>query len=291
MVKPVALPDSPDWVEKVKEKAFNNMRNHESCAQSIVAAFMDELGIDDPMVIRAAGALHGGMVSSLVCGIHAAGLMVLGMLVGRENLELGLDGLLPMDTFKEMFHIDEVPEEGSYQTLGGFIMMHLGRIPATADAFEWGNVRLEVVDMDGNRVDKVLAMGAPHTKAVCMGRALMIPGMVGKNIEKWLKEGDLPKSVSKYGSTAEEIFVCYEELKEKFGPRMKEIPMGAIGIYTYASKFRTGLQQIMAGSRNFNIRSISRNDLMALTEDASKVSGIPYVMDAYADEALTVLLD
>lgn len=96
MVKPVTLPESPDWVEKVKEKAFNNMRNHESCAQSIVAAFMDELGINDPMVIRAAGALHGGMVSSLVCGIHAAGLMVLGMLVGRENLELGLDGLLPI---------------------------------------------------------------------------------------------------------------------------------------------------------------------------------------------------
>ena len=51
------------------------------------------------------------------------------------------------------------------------------------------------------------------------------------------------------------------------------------------------LQQIMAGSRNFSLKTISRNDLMALTEEASKVSGIPYVMDAYADEALTVLLD
>ena len=96
MVKPVTLPESPDWVERVKEKAYNNMKNHESCAQSILAAFMDELGINDPMVLRAAGAFHGGMVSSLVCGVHAAGLMVLGMLVGRENLELGLDGLLPI---------------------------------------------------------------------------------------------------------------------------------------------------------------------------------------------------
>jgi glutamate synthase domain-containing protein 2 len=140
-------------------------------------------------------------------------------------------------------------------------------------------------------VFKALAMGSPYCKAVCMGRGLMIPGMVGKNIGKWLKEGDLPKSVSKYGSTAEEIFVCYEELKEKFGPRMKEIPMGAIGIYTYASKFRTGLQQIMAGSRNFNLSTITRDDLMALTEEAAGVSGIPYVMEARYDEAMGQLLD
>jgi hypothetical protein len=119
----------------------------------------------------------------------------------------------------------------------------------------------------------------------------MIPGMVGKNIEKWIKNGELPKTVSKYGSVPEEIFVTWEELKEKYGSKFKEIPMGAIGIYTYAQKFRTGLQQIMAGSRNFSLASISRNDLMALTEDASRISGIPYVMDAYADDALTVLLD
>jgi hypothetical protein len=124
-----------------------------------------------------------------------------------------------------------------------------------------------------------------------MGRGLMIPGMVGKNIEKWLKEGDLPKSVSKYGNTIEEIFVCYEELKEKFGSRIKEIPMGAVGIYTYTSKFRTGLQQIMAGSRNFRLSTITRDDLMALTEDAAKVSKIKYVMKARYDEAMGQLLD
>ena len=144
---------------------------------------------------------------------------------------------------------------------------------------------------DEPSVFKALAMGSPYTKAVCMGRGLMIPGMVGKNIEKWLKEGDLPKSVSKYGNSIQEIFVCYEELKEKFGPRMKEIPMGAVGIYTYAQKFRTGLQQLMAGSRNFRLSTMSRNDLMALTPEASEVSGIPYVMKARHDEAMEALLD
>ena len=138
---------------------------------------------------------------------------------------------------------------------------------------------------------KALAMGSPYFKAVCMGRGLMIPGFVGKNIEKWIKEGDLPKSVSKYGNKVDEIFVCYEDLKEKFGPRMKEIPMGAVGVYTYAQKFRTGLQQLMAGSRNFRLSTMTRNDLMALTEDSSKVSGIKYVMEARRDEAMSALLN
>ena len=144
---------------------------------------------------------------------------------------------------------------------------------------------------DEANVFKAIAMGSPYVRAVCLGRGLMIPGMVGKNIAKWLEAKDLPKSVSKYGSRMEEIFVAYEELKEKYGVRMKEIPAGAIGIYTYSQKFRTGLQQIMAGSRNFSLSSISRNDLMALTEEASKISGIPYVMDSYRDAALSVLLD
>ena len=144
---------------------------------------------------------------------------------------------------------------------------------------------------DEPNVFKSLAMGSPNVKAVCMGRALMIPGMAGKNIEKWIKDGDLPKSVSKYGTKAEEIFVSYEELKDKYGSRFKEIPMGAIGIYTYAQKFRTGLQQLMAGSRNFNLKTISRNDVMALTEESSRISGIPYVMDAYKDKANSILLD
>jgi len=140
-------------------------------------------------------------------------------------------------------------------------------------------------------VFKALAMGNPYFKAVCMGRGLMIPGMVGKNIEKWIKEGDLPKTVSKYGNNIEEIFVCYEELKEKYGARMKDIPMGAVGIYTYTQKFRTGLQQIMAGSRNFRLSTMSREDLMALTPEAAEVSGIDYVMGARYDEAMGALLD
>jgi glutamate synthase domain-containing protein 2 len=138
-------------------------------------------------------------------------------------------------------------------------------------------------------VFKALAMGSPYVKAVCMGRGLMIPGMVGKNIAKWLKEDKLPKTVSKYGTDVNEIFVAYAELEEKFGSEIKNIPLGAVGLYTYCQKFKVGLQQLMAGSRNFRLSTISRKDMMALTEEAAKISGIPYVMDAYADEANRIL--
>jgi glutamate synthase domain-containing protein 2 len=136
---------------------------------------------------------------------------------------------------------------------------------------------------------KALAMGAPYFKAVCMGRALMIPGMVGKNIGQWLKEDKLPKSVGKFGIRREEIFVTYEELREKYGKDVKKLPLGAVGIYTFSQKIRVGLQQLMAGSRNFSLEHVGRKDLMALTPEAAEVSGIPYVMQAYRKEAEKIL--
>jgi glutamate synthase domain-containing protein 2 len=140
-----------------------------------------------------------------------------------------------------------------------------------------------------DHVFKVLALGAPFVKAVCMGRALMIPGMVGKNIGQWIKNKQLPSTVSEFGSTEKEIFVCYEELADKYGKEMKNIPLGAVGIYSFAQKIKVGLQQLMAGSRNFRVNAISRKDLISLTEDAAKISGIPYVMDAYRKEAEAIL--
>jgi glutamate synthase domain-containing protein 2 len=136
-----------------------------------------------------------------------------------------------------------------------------------------------------DHIFKVLAMGAPYTRAVCMGRALMIPGMVGKNIAIWLKNDDLPQTVSQFGNSVEEIFVCYEDLKEKYGSRMEKMPLGAVGFYSFAQKLKVGLQQLMAGARKFKTSTISRSDLMSLTEEATRVSGIPYVMDAYEEEA------
>ncbi|MBD2439110.1 hemolysin family protein [Nostoc sp. FACHB-110] len=80
--------------------------------------------------------------------------------VQREDGSWLLDGMLPVDEFFELFEMEEweSDERVSYQTLGGFVINHLGRIPAAADHFEWEGMRIEVMDMDGNRVDKVLVV-------------------------------------------------------------------------------------------------------------------------------------
>jgi putative hemolysin len=78
-----------------------------------------------------------------------------------------LDGTVLVDEARELLDLGLLPEEeeGAYQTLGGFLMTALGRIPEVADTVDWDGWRFEVVDMDGNRVDKVLASRAQPTAA------------------------------------------------------------------------------------------------------------------------------
>jgi len=142
-----------------------------------------------------------------------------------------------------------------------------------------------------DHIFKALALGSPYCKAVCMGRALMIPGMVGKNIGLWLngEDGGLPPSVSKYGKTKEEIFVAFEKLRSIYGDEVNKFPMGAVGIYSASEKLRVGLQQLMAGSRKWRTHLITRNDLVSLTEECTKVTKIPYVMDSFRKEALAII--
>jgi putative hemolysin len=80
--------------------------------------------------------------------------------VRREDGSWLIDGMLPIERFREIFQLGELPDEdaGRYHTIGGFAMMQLGRIPSIADHFEWQGMRIEVVDMDGNRVDKLLVV-------------------------------------------------------------------------------------------------------------------------------------
>jgi len=119
----------------------------------------------------------------------------------------------------------------------------------------------------------------------------MIPGMVGKNTELWLhgKDGGLPATISKFGTTKEELFVCYEDLKAKYGKEVENFPLGALGIYNFSEKIRVGLQQLMAGARKWKTEYISRNDLASLTEQCAKVTGIPYIMDSYREDALKII--
>jgi glutamate synthase domain-containing protein 2 len=141
-----------------------------------------------------------------------------------------------------------------------------------------------------DHIFKALALGAPFFKAVCMGRALMIPAFVGKNIQKWMQEEKLPTEIKKYGDVPERIFITYESLKTEFGKEIEKLPLASIAMYTFCDRLKLGLQQLMAGARKFALQYIDRNDLVSLTREATDVTGIPYVMESDMKEAERILL-
>jgi glutamate synthase domain-containing protein 2 len=147
---------------------------------------------------------------------------------------------------------------------------------------------------------KGLAMGAPFTKLVIMGRAMMIPGFLGANIEGVLKPEnkakvfgnwtELPKSVSQYGETPESIFAGYYSLREKVGAQaIQDIPYGAIAMWTLTDKLAAGLQQFMAGCRRFKISEIRREDIAAGNWDLAKETGLQHICEAKDDIAKAIL--
>ncbi len=83
----------------------------------------------------------------------------------RQDGSWLLDGMLEVDEFKELFDFTALPHEDEYETLSGFMMTSLGRVPQAADNFDWNGFRFEVMDMDGRRVDKVLVTTLPKTSS------------------------------------------------------------------------------------------------------------------------------
>lgn len=79
-------------------------------------------------------------------------------IIKRDSKSWLVDGLISTDEFKEYFQIKKLPDEklGGYHTLGGFVMSRLGRIPKVSDKLEFDEYVFEIVDMDGNRIDKIL---------------------------------------------------------------------------------------------------------------------------------------
>ena len=154
-----------------------------------------------------------------------------------------------------------------------------------------------------DQIFKALALGAPFTKLVCMGRALMIPGFLGCNIEGALYPekraklngnwDTLPKHIiDEFGASPEEIFAGYYDVKNKVGvDEMKNIPLGAIGVWTLSDKLTAGLQQLMAGARRFNVADISRDNLFAANRETEKETGIKYMTDINDEIAKKILAE
>ena len=130
---------------------FKQTRSH-------LAIVIDEYGGVEGMVTS------GDILSSIVGDIPERDDEDASGAVQRDDGSWLIDGLYSIEEFQELFEIPSLPEasEGYYQTVGGFVMASLGQVPQPGDHFDWAGLRLEVMDMDGRRVDKVMVTRLPE---------------------------------------------------------------------------------------------------------------------------------
>jgi len=142
---PLFVPESISTMELLE--TFKSARNH-------LALVVDEYGKIQGLVTL------NDVLEAIVGDIPSYESAEDSAMVRREDGSWLVDGALPVYKFKNTFALNELPEEelGNFQTMGGFVMMFLGRIPNVSDHFEAGGLRFEVVDMDRNRVDKILVL-------------------------------------------------------------------------------------------------------------------------------------
>ena len=79
-------------------------------------------------------------------------------------------------------------------------------------------------------------------------------------------------------------------MRRIYEERFKEIPWGAVGLYTYlTSRIGVGLKQLMAGARKWKLNLLDRGDLASLTERAAKATGIPLIEEVEQDAIERIL--
>jgi putative hemolysin len=152
MRKPVFVPEST--------RALNLLEQFKSSGMHI-ALVIDEYGSLKGLVTLT------DVMDAIVGGIADAGDRSEPMVVQREDGSWLLDGSLPIGEVRSLLALRTIEgeDESGFETLGGFVMAQLGRIPTTGDHFEAHGLRFEVVDMDSRRVDKVLVIRNPDSTA------------------------------------------------------------------------------------------------------------------------------
>jgi magnesium and cobalt exporter, CNNM family len=135
----------------------------ETMLASRALEILKEKGTDILLVIDEFGALQGLLTINDILE-EIVGEMEIDepQAMQRQDGSWLLDGMLEVDEFKEIFDLPVLPHEDEYETLSGFVMMSLGRVPQPTDRFEWHGLKFEVMDMDGRRVDKVLVTTLPQ---------------------------------------------------------------------------------------------------------------------------------
>lgn len=143
LIKPLFIPESMDALQVLE--MFKKTGIH-------MAIVIDEYGN-----VQGVLALND-ILEAIVGDIPTVNELDQEEIVKRDDNSWLIDGLVSTDEFKDYFKIKKLPDErsGVFHTLGGFVMHNLERLPVTGDTFDWDSYTFEVVDMDGNRVDKVL---------------------------------------------------------------------------------------------------------------------------------------
>ena len=141
--QPLFVPETTTALRVLE--SFKNSHSH-------LALIIDEHGAVEGLVTT------NDVLEAIVGDIALPAGQIESYAVRREDNSWLLDGALPIDEFKEIFSVAKLPAENKngYHTLAGFILLFLGRVPAPGDYFEWNNLRFEIMDMDRNRIDKVL---------------------------------------------------------------------------------------------------------------------------------------
>lgn len=122
---------------------------------SAVAAVVDEYGTTQGLVTL------NDLLEAIVGDIRTGNEPAEPQALHCEDGSWLLDGLMSIEEFKDLFNIRELPEEEEeevvrYQTVGGLVLNHLGRIPVPSESFQWNGFQITVIALDGNRIEKVL---------------------------------------------------------------------------------------------------------------------------------------
>jgi len=143
LIEPLYVPGAMRALKLLE--CFKQSRKH-------VALVVDEFGIVKGIVTLI------DLMESLVGELPDSPMIEDLPMVKRSDGSWLIDGLVMLDRVKAKFQIKDLPGEGTgqFETLGGFVMMNVGRIPVAGDIVKVKGLKFEVVDMDGNRVDKVL---------------------------------------------------------------------------------------------------------------------------------------
>ncbi len=241
--------------------------------------------------------------------------------IGYEHITLktgsyGMEALAMAIRYASDYGLDLLTIDGSAGGTGmsPWNMMEYWGVPSIilhSKAYEYATVLRDagkhVVDLAfagglarEDHIFKALALGSPFVKLVCMGRALMIPGFLGSNIEGVIRQErrgkvnglweKLPSAVAEHGSYPEEIFTTYYDVQNKVGEEeMRNIPYGAVALWTLLDKLTAGLQQLMAGARKFSLSDVSREDIFSGNRETERETKIPFLSEIGNEAAMEIL--